>query len=580
MGTQTIIDRAYMVPMRDGVHLATDIYRPVDDQKYPVLILPTPYSRNNPTAIGGYLTNPMVLVDQGYVVVVPESRGRGKSEGTWRPWADDGQDGYDTVEWAAAQPWSNGSVGVYGNCGHAYPVLATACAAPPHLKAILMYMGASNPRSGWTYSGGALELGFNLFWAFALAPDSLSKLDPEIQAKVGPALMQNFGNLRDTMHHLPLRDVPGAQHGAAPYWLDWMNHPGDDEYWQAVNLLQHVDKIKVPVLHVSGWYDLMLKGHLDLNHALNTEGDPALREHHRFIIGPWDHEAYLNSLRYSYSGNRNFGIANSTGPGLMAPMISKWFGKWLKGQDTEVLSDDNRVSYFTLSENAWRETDVWPPEHKTVDYYLHGSGKANTSSGDGSLVAAAPQGEEASDTYVYDPLDPVPTCGGRTLMGLRGGIADQAEVEQRGDVLVYTSSHLLSPISIAGPVKLKLYASSSAPDTDFTAKLVDVEVGGYCVNVAEGIIRARYRNGEDKETFLNPDEVTEFTIDLWDVAHMFKAGHRIRLEISSSNFPHFDRNLNSKVSPEQGSAADIRKATQQVFHTEQYPSHISLPIIS
>lgn len=582
MSTQIIVERKFMVPMRDGIGLATDIYRPADDEKHPVLIFPNPYSRNNAVVVGGYLTNPMLLVDQGYVVVVPESRGRGGSEGIWRPWITDGQDGYDAVEWAAAQPWSNGAVGAYGNCGHVYPTLALACAAPPHLKAILLYMGGVNPHDGWTYSSGALELGFNLFWALSLAPDTVSRLDPETRAEAGPLLMRDFGNLREAMHHLPLRDVAGAQNGAAPYWVDWTSHPTYDEFWQEVDLLRQVDKIEVPILHISGWYDLMLKGHLDLNRALNTVGDPKLREHHRFILGPWDHEAYLSSLRYSTAGHRNFGLMNSTGPSLMAPLISKWFGKWLRGEDTDVLGSGSgsKTRYFTLGENTWRETADWPPPHKLTDYHLHSTGRANTSKGDGALSTDAAPGEEAADAYVYDPLNPVPTRGGRTLMGLRGGIEDQAGVEEREDVLVYTSAPLLSPLTIAGPVTVKLYASSSAPDTDFTAKLVDVELGGYCMNVTEGIIRARYRDGVDKEVFLNPGEVTEFTIDLWDVAHMFKAGHRIRLEISSSNFPRFDRNLNSKVPPEQGSAADIEKAMQRVFHGQSYPSRIILPVAS
>jgi putative CocE/NonD family hydrolase len=245
--------------------------------------------------------------------------------------------------------------------------------------------------------------------------------------------------------------------------------------------------------------------------------------------------------------------------------------------DTPLL-EEPRVRYFVMGENAWREASSWPPEHTHVNYYLHSGGRANSRMGDGAL-ATEPPATEPPDSFVYDPLDPVPTAGGRTLLMVPGGVQNQAKIEERDDVLVYSSHRLVTPVTIAGPVSVTLFASSSAPDTDFTAKLVDVEPDGYCANLAEGIIRARYRNGRDREDMLEPGAVTEFVIDPWDVAHTFRSSHRIRLEISSSNFPHFDRNLNSRVDPAAGTAAEVRKAVQQVSHTAKHPSHVTLPVV-
>ena len=232
-----------------------------------------------------------------------------------------------------------------------------------------------------------------------------------------------------------------------------------------------------------------------------------------------------------------------------------------------------------MGENVWKETDSWPPAHTVVPYYLHSAGQANSRMGDG-VLDTEPPGTEPPDSYVYDPFDPVPTAGGRSMIDVLPGVENQAQVEERQDVLVYTTPRLAEPVAITGPVSVTVYASSSAPDTDFTAKLVDVEPDGYCANIAEGIIRARYRHGCDREEFLEPGKVTEFCIDLWDMAHTFQPDHRIRLEISSSNFPRFDRNLNSRVTPALGSAEDAQKAVQQVFHDAPYPSRLSLPVAS
>jgi len=339
----------------------------------------------------------------------------------------------------------------------------------------------------------------------------------------------------------------------------------------------HAENIKVPLLHMSSWYDTCLKGHMDLHSALQLKSDEQVRDQHKLLIGPWDHSAYYNK-RPTCAGERDFGPLALTGPDTLAGIAFEWFDHWLRGGEGTFMPD-NKVRYYQMGDNAWEEVDAWPPAHTIVPYYLHSAGQANSRMGDGTLDRSLPSTEPV-DSYVYDPLDPVPTTGGRSMIDVPTGVEDQARVEERQDVLVYSTARLAEDVVLTGPVSLTLYASSDAPDTDFTAKLVDVEPDGYCANIAEGLVRARYRKGRDREDFLEPNEVTEFQIDLWDMAHTFKANHRIRLEVSSSNFPRFDRNLNSRVTPALGSAEDVRKAVQQVFHNGEYASKLNLPIKS
>lgn len=579
MAQSVIVDRNVLVPMRDGVRLATDIYRPAEEGRYPVLIHRIPYDKSNAWFVGGLILNPLVAVEHGYVVMVQDTRGRFGSEGDWIPFVHEAQDGYDAVEWATAQPWSNGNVGIYGSSYMGVTTLQAAAAAPPHLKAALSYVTGANYHSGWTYSGGAFELGFNAWWVLLLAWDTLSRLQlgESERQKLAAELSAAATDPWSVARHLPLREVPVFQR-LAPYWRTWLEHPRYDEYWQAVDVATRAHQIKVPILHVTGWFDNFLRGHLDLNRQLREHPDPTVREHHHFIIGPWDHEAYL-TVRSSAAGEKEFGPEAISGAGLMTGLALQWFDRWLKGDERSALGLP-RVRYFTMGENRWREADAWPPAFRLVRYYLRSNGGANSRFGDGMLSLEAPTTDEPPDSYLYDPADPVPSCGGRTLHPVfgPGGIQDQREVEERNDVLVYTSPHLLEPVTIAGPVTVTLYAATSAPDTDFTAKLVDVQPDGYCANVAEGIIRARYRQSLDRAELVRPGEVTQYMIDLWDVAYTFRAGHRIRLEIASSNFPRFSRNLNCERDPEAATAQEMQVAVQRILHSATYPSHLTLPV--
>jgi len=579
MAHEIISERDVMVPMRDGVRLAADVYRPADAAGHPVLTNGHPYDNDHFLVTHELLFSPLVAAQRGYAVVVYEMRGRAGSEGTWKPYGDEGPDAYDMVEWAAARPWADGNVGLYGACALGWSAVQGAIEAPPHLKAVFAYMTATNYHQGWTYSDGAFELGFQISWVWTiLARDTISRLglDEQAAAEAERKLVEAASDVRGSAAYLPLIDFPAYQNGAAPYWREWLSHPCYDDFWRRVDAVARAERIKVPVLHMSAWYDTCLKSHMDFYRALESRGDKSVRNYHRFFVGPWDHSAYYNK-RPTCAGQRDFGPQVLTGPDVLGPIAFEWFDYWLKGEGSGFMPD-SKVRYFHMGENAWKDVDSWPPPHAITRYYLHSRGRANSRLGDGAL-STEPPGTEPPDSYVYDPLDPVPTRGGRSMIDVLPGVENQAEVEERQDVLVYTTPRLARPVTIAGPASVTLYASTSAEDTDFTAKLVDVEPDGYCANIAEGIVRARFRGGLDHEEFLTPGEIVELTIDLWDIAHTFLPNHCIRLEIASSNFPRFDRNLNCRVTPALGSAADAQKAVQQVFHDSAYPSRLNLPVV-
>jgi putative CocE/NonD family hydrolase len=581
MSATITIERDIRVPMRDGVHLATDVYHPPGSGRHPVLVHRTPYSKDDWWVVGTLMFNPVQAVERGYAVVVQDSRGRFKSDGDWVPFFCEAPDGYDTVEWAAAQPWSDGRVGIYGSSYNGVTTVQALVAAPPHLKACVSYMTGANYHQGWVYSGGAFELAFNLWWALHQAWETVYRLGLDEQQ-----LSEALGRLTratldpwDDLHHLPQRNHPLFRGGLAKYYDEWLQHPRYDEYWKQVDVVAQARQITVPVLQISCWYDGFLKGHLDLNEALKKHPDKRVRDTHEFVLGPWDHMSYLG-VRKAAAGEREFGPIAVSGPTTVAPLALEWFDRWVAEKKTASPSA-KRVRYFVMGSNEWHAADTWPPAHTPVWYYLRSGGRANSRFGDGALATQAP-GNEPPDSYVYDPARPVPSFGSKIMAPSYSppGVQDQARTEERDDVLVYTSAQLSAPLTIAGPASATLFITSNAVDTDFTAKLVDVQPDGYCAPIADGILRARYRKGMDREELLVSGEVVELTVDLLAVAHAFNAGHRIRLEVSSSNFPKYDRNLNVAASPAAAGAEEMRRAAQQVFHDSRRPSHISLPVIA
>lgn len=572
-----IVDRDVPVEMRDGVELATDVYRPAEDGAYPTLVQRTPYDKSDAQVAGGLMFNPLNAVDRGYAVVVQDVRGRYASEGAWEPMRNERDDGYDTVEWTADQDWSDGNVGIYGPSYMGLTAWQAVVADPPHLEAAFPYVTGSNYHEGWTYTGGAFELGFNLWWiTFLLGFDTADRLPREQAKEAKRGLARMSFNLEDAVHYLPLVELPGFRNAAVSYWQDWLEHPTYDSYWEEIDVTAHVDGVTIPVLHATGWYDMFLRGHLDVYDAIRQEATLEAVENQHLIIGPWSHDQYMSEA-ITKVGDKELGVKAPAGPPFVNDVAFQWFDAHLK-DDERALEDVPRVRYFQLGDDQWRGVDEWPPESTSVEYYLHSNGDANTRSGDGRLTRELP-GNETPDSYDYDPADPVPSVGGRTTMPNLGhaGVKDQSEVEKRDDVLVYTSPKRTTPLQLAGPLTVRLYAASSSSDTDFTAKLVDVHPDSYVAIVAEGIQRARYRKSRETAVFMTPGEVHEFDIDLWATAYTFEPGHRLRVEISSSNFPRFDRNLNTEKPVAE--ADDVQVATQQVFHDGEHPSHISLPVV-
>lgn len=575
-----IIDKNVQVPMRDGVALATDIYRPDTEQALPVLVQRLPYNKELPTLLS-FALDVQRAARSGYAVIVQDTRGRFASEGEFNPFMDEAEDGADTVQWAAEQAWSNGQVGMVGGSYFGATQWLAATQAPEALKAIAPFVTAADYHEGWAYQGGAFELGFNLNWT--LTSLGLGELQRRMGA--GRATMQDMFALinaaddnADLYQRIPLNDMPALE-GIAKYYFDWLAHPDYDDYWRKIAPKEYYEQITAPALNMGGWYDLFLGGTIANYMGMKEHGgSEAARKHQRLIIGPWSHGVVAGAFPW-----RQYGLMSGTDVLDLTGIQLRWFDYWLKGEDNGV-DKDKPVRLFVMGANTWREEDNWPlPDTQFTNYYLRSNGRANTLAGDGLLSTEAP-GDEPQDVYLYDPRNPVPTVGGQTFLpGLgvaaNAGPRDQRPVEARHDVLCYTTPPLEKRVEVTGPVSLVLFASSSALDTDFTGKLVDVHPDGRAEILTEGILRARYRDSFSEPSPLQPGQVYEFHLDLWATANLFDAGHRIRLEVSSSNFPRFDRNTNTGGTIAEEGEADFVQAVNRVFHDSAHPSHLVLPII-
>jgi putative CocE/NonD family hydrolase len=565
------------VKMRDGVVLYADLYRPDSPGPFPVALQRTPYDKG----AAGSMTNldPMKAARNGYAVVIQDTRGRYTSEGEFYAFRDEINDGYDTVEWAAAQPWSTGKVGMYGASYVGATQWLAAVARPPHLAAIVPNVTASNYHEGWAYQGGAFELGFNVSWT--LLQLTLANFGALSSAKSVPTekrrdLIDAVNDMELSFRHLPTKDLPQLQGGLADYYYDWLAHPEFDDYWKNLCIEDNHPRLNVPAYNIGGWYDIFLGGTIRnfLGMRANGGSDDAKRGQ-KLLIGPWQH----GSRGGSVVGDHYFGLAADAMAADLDGVHFRWFDYWLKGIDNGVL-DEPPVRVFVMGDNVWREEQEWPLARvQNTSYYLHSQGKANSSSGDGSLSPEAP-GEEPPDVYLYNPADPVPTRGGGLCCNpyfAANGAFDQQDIEARPDVLVYSTPPLERDLEVTGPVTVTLWAATSQTDTDFTAKLVDVCEDGCARNLTDGIIRARYRDSSSNASFVEPGRVYHYTIDLWATSNVFQRGHRIRVEISSSNFPRFDRNTNT------GNViagdAEFKPALQTVMHDAQHPSHITLPVV-
>jgi len=535
-----------LVPARDGTDLATDLYLPPGDGPFPVVVGRTPYNKNQ-AAFAGLASG---VNAKGYALAVQDVRGRGDSDGRFVPYVHDGSDGYDTIEWIAEQEWCDGNVVYRGASYGARAGWMVALERPPHLRAMVIVVSPSDPFVEFPTAGTTI---MSVSW-YRLTDRRL------VQSTAGVNWMEVY-------EHLPLITMDEAAGFQSENWRKAMMHTSRDEYWDFERYQHRFSEIDVPVLHVSGWYDDEQIG-TPINYiGMSTDAaSDAARAGQRLLMGPWGHG--VNSS--TKLGEVEFG------PSAVID-LEGYIAQWLDGTLGRAKTDVPRVRIFVMGRNVWRDEAEWPlARTRFTDFFLHSGGSANSRFGDGRLDEAAPSGDEPPDEYLYDPSRPVPFITEPTSSQL-GGPDDYSAVEQRGDVLCYTTDVLESDLEVTGPVRLVLFASSSAVDTDFTAKLVDVHPSGFCQRLCDSVVRARYRHGPDKTELMTPGEVYEFEIDMWNTSQVFEAGHRIRLEVSSSSFPKFDRNLNT--GEDIGTGTRMETATNRVWHDGAHPSRLVLPVI-
>lgn len=540
------------IPMRDGVKLYANIYKPKVDGKFPVILTRLPYGKDEyycfMPAVGKFWAR------KGYAFVAQDVRGKFTSEGEFDPLINELDDGYDTLEWISKQSWCDGNIGMEGESYYGYTTWAGAVGGHPNLKCISP-MNTAMDFYEFIFQNGALTLqtaGLYPIYMHGKTYQNVIRLD---------------------RMHLPLITMDDAAGIPTPSYDRLLEHPFRDEVTESYNLRHRRERLEIPILVVAGWYDTFLKMTIDdwvMQRERNAGSETS--EKQWILITPFDHES--TPAETHRIGELDIGDKSAT---TIWEVRQNFYDHFLKGIDNG-FDKTAPVRIFVIGDNDFREEQEWPlARTEFTNYYLHSNGKANTLHGDGALDPNNPE-DEPHDTYIYDPRNPVSIAMETDMWFLAAALKDRAPVEQREDVLVYTSAALEKDMEITGPISATLYASSSAVDTDFTAALVDVFPNGYLHLVQEGIQRASYRESDIKPTPIEPGNVYKYTIDLWAASYVIKAGHRIRLEISSSNFDRFSRNLNTGA--EFGVTAEIKTATQAIYHTAEYPSHITLPIIS
>jgi putative CocE/NonD family hydrolase len=560
---------------RDGVVLRSDVYRPQGDGPFPVLLRRTPYG-NRLNDLAEEFNEAHYFASHGYLVVVQDTRGRFSSEGEFYPFRDEGDDGYDAVEWAAQL---NGSAGAVGTFGQSYGCLVqylTAARRPPHLRVCAPLSGpmlSFSSNAAW-YTNGLFELSWTLSYLINMAEEDMRRrgLDERIgeldALKIDPAI--RFSPLtEDTLRHLPISDWIERLGEFVPFLGDIFYHRVDGPYWWYHDLSRQFENIDVPMLHIGSWYDLATGDTLALYRGVQDRGlSDRTRRNQALFMGPWAHLLPYNQPTSGGTGDIDFGPEAEV---FLLDMVKVWFDHYLKGAGEGLPLSPVRL--FVMGENRWRDEREWPLARAVnTPYYLHGDGHAVTAGGDGSLTTVAPE-SEPPDRYRYDPDDPVPTRGGHFV---GGGVQDQRPNLERADVLVYTSPVLQEDLEITGPVTATLFVATSGTDTDFVVVVSDVRPDGYTQNLVEGAVRGRFRASYANPTPLEPGQVYELAVDLWATSHLLRAGHRIRVHVTSSDFPRFDRNLNTGESFE---GTRVVVADQTLYHDALRPSHIVLPVV-
>ena len=544
------------MPMRDGIRLSADIFFPEEKEgPLPVVFSRTPYDNTAEAMVDSAI----FFAQHGYVFVAQDTRGRNDSDGDFYPWINEFRDGHDSVEWIASQVWCDGNIGMVGSSYVGNVQWQAAAGGSTHLKAIVPRVIGDNLYEAPQYQGGAFQLNWNATWTFRMAGRTWQDIS-----------IYNWDQLFSV---LSLRDIAKAAGKDVQFFQDWIDHPDYDDYWKSLANKERYQDIKIPILQIGGWYDFFTAGTFNNFVGMRANGGSDLaKNNQRAVVGPWVHTA----SKMTHAGEVDFGKESVLD---LLQIELRWFDRWLKGKNNGA-EKDAPLKLFVMGTNRWRDENEWPLDRTMyTPYYFHSDGEANSLLGSGSLSTTEP-GEEPQDHFVYNPESPVPTKGGYNCCNpeiVDWGAFDQRSVEYRNDVLVYTSDALDNEIEVTGPVVVKLFASTNVTDTDFTAKLVDVHPNGYAVNLCDGIIRGRYRESTSKQQLLASGETYEFTIDLWPTSNVFLKGHRIRVDISSSNFPRFDRNPNT--GHKFGENDQIQIAHQNVFHDSLHPSHILLPVV-
>ena len=561
-GTGVRIRSNVPVAMRDGVHLSTDLFVPDGDGPWPTVLVRTPYDNSLPD----HVTRARRLADAGYAVALQDVRGRFDSEGVYVPFRNEGPDGFDTQEWIGGQSWSNGRIGMIGGSYEGWTQWTTMPLGSRFLTAAVPRVMATNLHRGLVYRGGALNLGVLLTWGLRTSGHSRQRVDDL--------------DWTEAFRTLPLSRTAMAAAQDTPHWRDWLAHEAEDEWWAPFDLDTHWEDVSIPALVAGGWYDLYSSDTFNSFVGLRARGTGNARQS-RLLVGPWPHALSASTT----TGGVDFGARSLVD---LDGLENRWFDRWLRDIPNGV-DEEPPVRIFVMGANEWRDAADWPlPGTEFRPWYLHSGGRAGTLLGDGTLSPGVPA-DESADTFVYDPDYPVQTRGGCNCCQpdlIPWGPYDQRDVEMRSDVLVYTSEPLERDLTVIGPVRVVLWAATDGPDTDWTAKLVDVRPSGFAMNLCDGIVRARWRRAQaaDAKTadrrspvLLEPGRVERYEIDLMVTGNTFLAGHRIRVEISSSNFPRFDRNPNTGA--RLGADARVRRARQAVLHDSARPSHILLPVV-
>ena len=591
-----IIEEKVMMPMRDGIRLSTDIYRPKSIKKAPIIFSRTPYNFNtwqNEKEEFRTMERAYEAIKHGYAYVVQNERGRYFSEGDWDILGIPLTDGYDAFTWMTQQDWSNGKIGTLGCSSTAeWQMAVAALDHPSHAAMVPQGYGAGIGTVGeyfeqgnW-YRGGAEQLLFPS-WLYSVEHDKFKPRIPKGASQEDLIRISRFYDLApenppvdwaESFKHLPLQDLLKNVNGKKEIYDKMIRRKPNNEEWFNGGLYHDTMDFGVPSFWFVSWYDVSVSPNLALfNHVRKMAKDEMVRDNQYLVIAPTLHCGFTRATKNTIVGERSMGDATLN----YDDQIYAWFDYLLKGEDNDFKKDTPRVQYFTMGKNIWQASDTWPPS-KTVmkTYYLQSDGNANSRFGDGVLSSKKDKRGKTSDMFLYDPMNPVKSYGGGvccTGNAIQGGSFDQREMEKRKDILVYTSEPLKEGVEVSGFIKSTLYLSSDAKDTDLTIKLIDVYPDGTAFNLDETIQRVRYREGYEKEVFMNQGNIYEVPLTPMATSNYFKKGHRIRIEVSSSNFPRFARNLNSGGNNYDEINSKI--ATNKIHHSSNYPSSISLPFV-